>query len=61
VASLSDRYISGRQLPDKAIDLIRRGAPRLFTGRGVRVQGWGCATIAEHEHQSRETSRQNRP
>src|SRR5690606_30524570 len=28
-ASLSDRYISGRQLPDKAIDLIDEAASRL--------------------------------
>ena len=34
-ASLSDRYISGRQLPDKAIDLDRRG--RLPAADGDRL------------------------
>ena len=34
-ATLSDRYITGRQLPDKAIDLDRRG--RLAAAHGDRV------------------------
>ena len=41
-ATLSHRYISDRQLPDKAIDLIDEAAARLRTEIELQAPGIGC-------------------
>jgi len=42
-ATLSNRYITGRQLPDKAIDLIDEDLPR---GCSPKATGYGCCSIS---------------
>ena len=49
-ASLSDRYISGRQLPDKAIDLIDEASRRLrmeLDSSPVELDALPCRRPAE--------------